>query len=105
MASHIIPWFKNEKHRKDPANGICLSMLLDKAFDKGYLTINSDYQMVVSNQTSADQVLFECLKQYESKKIQPPKHSKSDLRFLAWHQGNVFFKGLAISCGHIPFSF
>lgn len=92
VASHIIPWSKNEKHRKDPANGICLSTLLDKAFDKGYLTINSDYQVVVSNQTSTDQVLFEYLKQYEGKKIQLPKHSKPDLRFLAWHQSNVFLK-------------
>jgi len=90
VASHIIPWSKDENNRKNPANGICLSTLLDKAFDKGYLTINSDYEVVVSNRTSVDHALFEYLKQYEGKKIQLPKNSKPDLSFLAWHESNVF---------------
>ncbi|CAI8825751.1 putative restriction endonuclease [Priestia megaterium] len=39
VVSHIIPWSKSKKDRLDPQNGICLSTLVDKVFDKGYLTI------------------------------------------------------------------
>ncbi|MCA8900825.1 MAG: HNH endonuclease [Hyphomonas sp.] len=42
IASHIIPWSKNEKLRLDPRNGICLNSLHDRAFDKGLITLNND---------------------------------------------------------------
>ena len=92
VASHIVPWSKDENNRKNPANGICLSSLLDKAFDEGYLTINSKYQVVVSDVIREDKVLFEYLKQYEGKKIQLPKDFKPDLNFLDWHQKNKFLR-------------
>jgi putative restriction endonuclease len=38
-ASHIMPWSKHEKERLNPENGICLSALYDKAFDKGYISL------------------------------------------------------------------
>ena len=31
IASHIIPWAKDEENRLNPSNGICLSALYDKA--------------------------------------------------------------------------
>ena len=40
LASHIMPWSKNEEHRLNPENGICLSALYDKAYDKGIIGIN-----------------------------------------------------------------
>lgn len=49
LASHIIPWSKNEKERLNPENGICFSPLYDKAFDKGYIGINEKYQVIISN--------------------------------------------------------
>lgn len=48
LASHIIPWSKNENERLNPENGICLSALYDKAFDKGLIGINSNYQVILS---------------------------------------------------------
>ena len=44
LASHIIPW-KDKSHKKErlnPENGICLSALYDKAFDKGLITFSPD---------------------------------------------------------------
>jgi putative restriction endonuclease len=35
IASHIIPWSKDEKNRLNPMNGLCLNALHDRAFDKG----------------------------------------------------------------------
>ena len=37
VACHIIPWSENEQERLNPENGICLSSLYDKAFDKGLI--------------------------------------------------------------------
>lgn len=49
VASHIVPWSKNENERLNPENGICLSALYDKAFDKGLIGINSNYEVILSN--------------------------------------------------------
>lgn len=48
VASHIIPWSKNEKERLNPENGICLSPLYDRAYDKGYIGINEKFEILVS---------------------------------------------------------
>ena len=46
FASHIIPWSKNEEERLNPENGICLSALYDKAFDKGLIAVNEKYHIL-----------------------------------------------------------
>jgi putative restriction endonuclease len=42
IASHIVPWSKDEKNRLNPMNGLCLNALHDRAFDKGLITISAD---------------------------------------------------------------
>ncbi len=50
IASHIVPWSKDEKNRLNPMNGLCLNALHDRAFDKGLITISSeDYTIKVSS--------------------------------------------------------
>lgn len=49
VASHIIPWSKNEEERLNPENGICLSALYDKAYDKGLIGITEKYQIILSS--------------------------------------------------------
>ncbi len=49
IASHIIPWKDDETRRADPTNGICLNALYDLAFDKGFITFDDDFKMVVSS--------------------------------------------------------
>lgn len=52
IASHIIPW-EDKKYKQDrlnPCNGICLSALYDKAFDKGLITFSpTDYTVCLSS--------------------------------------------------------
>jgi len=48
VASHIIPWSKNEMERLNPENGLCLSNLYDKAFDKGFIGITIEHKVVLS---------------------------------------------------------
>lgn len=50
IASHIVPWSKDEKNRLNPMNGLCLNALHDKAFDAGLITITAnDYTIKVSS--------------------------------------------------------
>lgn len=50
IASHIVPWSKDEKNRLNPMNGLCLNALHDRAFDKGLITISAkDYTIRVSS--------------------------------------------------------
>jgi putative restriction endonuclease len=48
VASHILPWAKGESERLNPENGICLSALYDKAYDKGYIGITDKFEVVLS---------------------------------------------------------
>ncbi|MBX3054881.1 MAG: HNH endonuclease [Anaerolineae bacterium] len=49
IASHIIPWKDREDLRLNPSNGLSLCALHDKAFDRGLLSIDDDYRVLVSS--------------------------------------------------------
>lgn len=50
IASHIVPWSKDEKNRLNPMNGLCLNALHDKAFDSGLITVSADdYTIKISS--------------------------------------------------------
>jgi putative restriction endonuclease len=50
IASHIVPWSKDEKNRLNPMNGLCLNALHDRAFDKGLITIDAEnYTIKISS--------------------------------------------------------
>lgn len=43
-ASHIIPWSVDVQNRLNPRNGLCLNAILDRAFDRGLMTINTAFR-------------------------------------------------------------
>lgn len=90
VASHIIPWSENYAQRTNPRNGICLSSLLDKAFDTGFMTIDEKFKVCIANKALHDQSLYIYLKQYEGQRLQVPKSYQPDQNFLAWHRQHVF---------------
>lgn len=47
-ASHIIPWKVDPKRRCDPRNGLLLSALHDRAFDRGYISLSDELEVLVS---------------------------------------------------------
>lgn len=47
-ASHIIPWAESEEHRADPRNGLCLAATFDAAFDRGLISFDDDYRLLLS---------------------------------------------------------
>lgn len=52
-ASHIVPWTGHEDQRMNPRNGICLSALHDRAFDRHIITFDRDWRMIVRDDVPA----------------------------------------------------
>jgi len=48
VASHIVPWSQDKGNRLNPRNGLCLSALHDKAFDRGLITLDDDFRVMLS---------------------------------------------------------
>lgn len=94
IASHILPWAKNEKERMNPQNGLCLNALHDKAFDKGLITITPDFKIKISellkskiNTTKDDYFL-----PFENKTIILPGRFLPRREFLEYHLDNIFIR-------------
>lgn len=47
VAAHIVPWSEDQQIRLDPSNGICLSLLVDRAFERGYLLIDESHKISI----------------------------------------------------------
>ncbi len=95
IASHIMPWAKFAKERLDPHNGICLSPLYDKCFDKGYLGITPDYRVMLSKTLKANLRKDYYGRQFgdlEGSTINLPDRFHPQPDFLEYHYKNVFKK-------------
>ena len=83
VASHIVPWSEDESIRLDPANGICLSTFVDRAFDTGYLAIREDYSVHVDwDRVGADVALRAVLEQVDGRSLTLPAASHPDRALL-----------------------
>lgn len=73
IASHIVPWSVDEAIRLDPANGICLSVMVDRAFEHGYLVIQDDLTIVVEwDLVGDDKALAALLAPFDGAKLVSP---------------------------------
>lgn len=95
VASHIIPWSENEQERLNPENGICLSSLYDKAFDKGLISFADDKRVIFSARLKEN-----IGKEYYAKYFEPvenvmlvtPRKYHINPTFLEWHRDCIFNK-------------
>lgn len=91
IASHIVPWGVAKDKRLNPSNGLCLSAIHDKAFDKGLMTVTPEYTIVVSKTINDDNSKqAKLLHSLHGKKITLPEKFLPDRDFLNWHYHNVF---------------
>lgn len=92
VASHIVPWRTDATNRLNPGNGLSLSILHDKAFDLGIITINDDLTIRVSNlqDSESDHFFQAALKSYENKPIALPEKFFPHKEFLSYHRENIF---------------
>ena len=83
VASHIVPWSEDESIRIDPSNGICLSLLVDRAFEKGYLQINDDFTISIDQgKVGDDEVLRAQLEPYDGQALNLPTEDRPQLDYL-----------------------
>ena len=95
FASHIVPWSKNENERLNPENGICLSPLYDKAFDRGLIGINTNYEIILSKdlkKKSTSNFYLNHFASIENKKISEPLNYFPRKEFLEYHLDLIFEK-------------
>jgi putative restriction endonuclease len=97
VASHIIPWAENEKERLNPENGVCLSVLYDSAYDKGLISINEEYKILLAA-TLKKKIKSDYYNKYfsylENEKIKLPKRYLPNREFLQYHLDNIFEKSM-----------
>lgn len=95
FASHIIPWAENENERLNPENGICLSALYDKAFDKGFIAIKENYEVIISTDLKKKNKHYYYSKYFsslENEKIKMPQKYLPNKEFLQYHLDTIFAK-------------
>lgn len=91
VASHIIPWSRDKDNRLNPRNGLALSMLHDKAFDIGLITVESNMTVRVSKHIEISDGYFNSsITFYDGEKIKLPEKFQPDDKFFKYHRENIF---------------
>ncbi|EKF66460.1 putative restriction endonuclease [Serratia plymuthica A30] len=92
VASHILPWSHSIEQRLNPSNGLCLSSLHDKVFDRGLITFNENFELVLSPQLKKlkSSICVENFKKYEGKKLRLPLSYLPNQEHVAFHRKNIF---------------
>ena len=96
VASHILPWGLFLTERLNHRNGLSLSRLHDGAFDRGLMTLDEDFRVVLSkNLKSAlpNDAVKASFVAYEGKRIRLPSEAEPpDAKFLTFHREKIFAK-------------
>jgi len=92
IASHIVPWRSDKANRLNPSNGLCLSAIHDRAFDKGLICLADDFTIIISDDLKrcGDVFVKEVLLPLNGQKIEPPERFAPQPEFVAWHRNSIF---------------
>jgi len=96
-ASHIVPWRVDVRQRLNPANGLCLNAMLDRAFDRGLVGFDRTGALLVSRYIArqanpATQRYFYAL---AGQRILPAQKMSIDTSLLDWHRHEIFEQHLS----------
>lgn len=92
VASHIIPWAKDETRRADPTNGIALNALYDKAFDRHLISFDENFALILSEKIkkkSNDKIIQKYFLDFEGKELEMPYRFLPDGEALGVHRENM----------------
>lgn len=92
IASHIVPWSSDKQNRLNPSNGLCLSAIHDRAFDKGLMTLSDDLKIVISEDLKRCDDIFvkQVLMPLNGRTIESPERFAPRIEFLRWHRSSIF---------------
>jgi hypothetical protein len=83
VAAHIVPWSHDQAIRLDPSNGICLSLIMDRALESGYLILADDLTIsIVWDRVANDSALRKYLEAYDGKKVSSPTAGAPKVEYL-----------------------
>jgi putative restriction endonuclease len=92
-ASHIIPWNFREDLRLEPSNGICLNSLHDLSFDRGLMTFDEEFKLVISNRLKdamPRDVYRNFFEIYEGRVLDMPERFRPKAEYLEYHRNSIF---------------
>ena len=99
VASHIIPWAENKEERLNPENGLCLSSLYDKAFDRGYISLDNQYRVIIAEKLKLyhrEPYYEKHFASIEGTTIHLPEYHRPNKTFLEWHRDMIFNQGYGV---------
>lgn len=94
-ASHIIPWAKDEQHRVNPENGLCLSALYDLAYDQGFIGVATNHKVILADKLKKQRkepYFQEHFGKLEGVEIRSPSKFFPRKEFLEYHLDIIFNK-------------
>lgn len=95
VASHIKPWRVSDAQteRTNPSNGLCLNPFHDRAFDRGLITIDKNYCIIISSKIrdiKMDQDTKKWFMSYERCQIILPDKFLPERKFIEYHNDMIF---------------
>jgi len=93
IASHIIPWREQSEHRLNPQNGLCLARTHDVAFDRGLITFDENYKLVLSRYLQEflpEETLERNFVAYDGNQMSLPERFQPEPAFLSFHREKIF---------------
>ena len=95
QASHIKSWSASDPatERNNPTNGLCLNYLHHRAFDEGYITIDTDYRIIVSKEIKdrcTTQVYHDFFIKYNGQMITLPQRFLPSIDMIRQHNSQYF---------------
>lgn len=97
IASHIVPWSSDKANRLNPSNGLCLSAIHDKAFDKGLISLTDDGRIMLSDELrKRDEVFIKTIfLPLENRLIEMPERFSPEHEFLHHHRTTIFLDAIS----------
>ena len=95
IAGHIKEWKADAKNRINPRNGLAINTLHDRAFERGLITITTEYRIKVSSELKEQKknpVISDYFLIYDDQLINLPTRFLPDQEFLAYHNLERFRK-------------
>lgn len=94
VASHIVAWSEDASIRLHPGNGLCLSVIHDKAFDSHLFSLTDDYRVVLSKQLkqTRDDFLRQIFWPVDGRQIALPERFRPEAAFLQRHRDRMLHR-------------
>jgi predicted restriction endonuclease len=93
VAGHIVAWSEDEQNRLNPANGLCLCVMHDRAFERGYLFLDEGLRIRMNPRLGPTSPLGQQLKALEGRSIRTPTAHPPDPQLLKRHRDRFLPQG------------